>query len=139
MNTVLNASDYLRNHGIKPSLQRIAIMEYLLSHRIHPTVEDIYNALCEKIPTLSRTTIYNTMKLFASQGAVQVLTIDEKNTRFDVDVTLHAHFQCCSCGKILDISLGDDVCLPTVRIGNLEVTESHLYYKGFCPNCKQEQ
>ena len=28
----------LVSHGIKPSLQRIAIMNYLIENRIHPTV-----------------------------------------------------------------------------------------------------
>ena len=33
----------LQNHHIKPSVQRIAIMNYLMEHRTHPTVdENIY-------------------------------------------------------------------------------------------------
>jgi len=28
----------LQNHNIKPSVQRIAIMNYLIEHRTHPTV-----------------------------------------------------------------------------------------------------
>ncbi len=35
----------LQNHNIKPSVQRIAIMNYLMEHRTHPTVDEIYTAL----------------------------------------------------------------------------------------------
>ena len=35
----------LQNHNIKPSVQRIAIMNYLIEHRTHPTVDEIYTAL----------------------------------------------------------------------------------------------
>lgn len=49
---------------VKPSLQRIAIVEYLMENRIHPTADDIYHALCIQVPTLSKTTVYNTMRLF---------------------------------------------------------------------------
>ena len=41
----------LQNHNIKPSVQRIAIMTYLMEHRTHPTVDEIYTALAPSIPT----------------------------------------------------------------------------------------
>ena len=68
----------LQNHNIKPSVQRIAIMNYLIEHRTHPTVDEIYTALSPSIPTLSKTTVYNTLKLLSEQGAAQTLTIDER-------------------------------------------------------------
>ena len=52
MNTNINARDYLEKCGIKPSLQRIAIVEYLMENRIHPTADDIYHALCIQVPVL---------------------------------------------------------------------------------------
>ena len=70
--------DRLTAHGIKPSVQRLEIMKYLMTHHTHPTVEDVYTALCKKIPTLSRTTVYNTLRMFAEHKAAQMLTIDER-------------------------------------------------------------
>ena len=35
--------DRLLEHNIKPSMQRIAIMEYLMEHPIHPSADDIYS------------------------------------------------------------------------------------------------
>ena len=64
MNTGLGTREYLLKYDIKPSVQRMVIMDYLMSHRIHPSADEIYNALYPTIPTLSKTTIYNTMKLF---------------------------------------------------------------------------
>ena len=95
--------DYLLSYGVKPSVQRIAIMDYLLEHRTHPSIEDIYLALCDDIPTLSKTTVYNTLKLFVEHGAAQMLTIDERNVNYDGDVSLHAHFLCKKCNKIYDL------------------------------------
>ena len=73
----------LQGHNIKPSVQRIAIMKYLMEHRTHPTVDEIYTALSPTIPTLSKTTVYNTLKILSEQGAAQTLTIDERNTCYD--------------------------------------------------------
>ena len=71
--------DYLLSYNIKPSVQRIAIMDYLLAHKTHPCIDEIYMALCDDIPTLSKTTVYNTLKLFVEHGAALMLTINEKN------------------------------------------------------------
>ena len=69
---------YLRlvDCGIRPSMQRLSIMDYLLKHATHPTIDDIYKDLLPSIPTLSRTTLYNTLRLFAETNAAQLLTID---------------------------------------------------------------
>ena len=93
----------LQGHNIKPSVQRIAIMKYLMEHRTHPTVDEIYTALSPTIPTLSKTTVYNTLKILSEQGAAQTLTIDERNTCYDADTTPHSHFLCKRCGRIYDL------------------------------------
>ena len=33
-------------------------MDYLLKHKTHPCIDEIYMALCKEIPTLSKTTVY---------------------------------------------------------------------------------
>ena len=99
----MKSYDYLISYNIKPSVQRIAIMDYLLAHKTHPSIDEIYLALCKDIPTLSKTTVYNTLKLFVEHGAALMLTIDEKNACFDGDTSLHAHFLCKKCGKIFDL------------------------------------
>jgi len=50
--------------GIRPSVQRVAVYAYLCEHPVHPTVETVYSALSSDYPTLSKTTIYNTLRLF---------------------------------------------------------------------------
>lgn len=126
----------LIEHGIKPSVQRLAIMEYLIKHRTHPSVDEIYSALSLEIPTLSKTTVYNTLKLFAENGASVILTIDEKNANFDADMTPHAHFLCKQCGKIYDLPLS--VVENEGKINGHQITEQHFYYKGICKECLEK-
>lgn len=134
----MNVCDYLRSYDIKPSVQRIAIMQYLLEHKTHPSIDEIYLALCESIPTLSKTTVYNTLRLFTDHGAAQMLTIDERNACFDGDIRMHAHFQCRKCGKIFDFPMpvmeGDEA--QSLQEQGFYVDETQLYYKGICPQCK---
>lgn len=128
--------DYLISFGVKPSVQRMAIMDYLLTHRTHPTIEEIYLALCDDIPTLSKTTVYNTLKLLVDHGAAQMLTIDEKYTCYDADIKLHAHFLCKKCGKVFDLPAADmEEKVSSIQREGFKVEEVHQYFKGICPAC----
>lgn len=128
----------LQKHNIKPSMQRISIMKYLMEHRTHPTVDEIYTALSPAIPTLSKTTVYNTLKILSEQGAAQTLTIDERNTCYDADTTPHAHFLCKRCGKIYDLPYDATKKVVEMNMEGHEVQEIHYYYKGFCRHCKND-
>lgn len=132
----MESYERLITYNIKPSMQRMAIMDYLVEHRTHPSADEIYTALSPVMPTLSRTTVHNTLRLFAEQGAALMLTIDERNTNFDADTSAHAHFLCKECGKIYDLKakLDTKVTEEFQSEGN-EITEMHYYYKGICKNC----
>ncbi len=132
----MKAYDILLAHQVKPSLQRIAIMEYMMEHRTHPSAEEVYADLSESMPTLSKTTVYNTLRLFAENGAVLMLTIDDKNVNFDADTSQHAHFLCKKCGKIYDFHSQVGLRkLKDLRAEGHDVEEVHAYYKGICKNC----
>ena len=130
--------DYLLSFGVKPSVQRMAIMDYLLNHRTHPSIDEIYMALCDDIPTLSKTTVYNTLKLFVEHGAAQMLTIDEKYVCYVADLSLHAHFLCKKCNKIFDLPApAADELARQMNENGFQMEEAHYYYRGLCPKCKQ--
>ena len=136
---LMKTYDYLLSFNVKPSVQRLAIMDYLLTHRTHPSIEEIYLALCDDIPTLSKTTVYNTLKLFVEHGAAQMLTIDERNVCYDGDITLHAHFLCKHCNKIFDLPAPvEDEQIGKMKDNDFQVEEQHYYYKGICPSCKEK-
>jgi len=126
----------LLKFGVKPSLQRIAIMEYLMEHLTHPTADIIFNDLYPSIPTLSKTTVYNTLKLLEEQGAVRAITIDEKNQRYDADISPHAHFKCKRCGSVNDISVKNVSTFENIDSDDILLTDFQMYFKGYCKRCK---
>lgn len=136
MQNPVNTSELLCRHGIRPSLQRIAVMDYLLTHRTHPTADEIYGALAPQIPTLSKTTVYNTLTLFVTQGAATHITIDPRGSRFDGDTSVHGHFLCTCCGSLHDIFFDTPPILPTIDGGHI-THETQIYYKGVCAHCNE--
>ncbi len=126
----------LKEKGIQPSYHRLKILKYLMENKVHPTVDMIYRGLSAEIPTLSKTTIYNTLNLFAEKGLVAVLTIGERETRYDINVQPHAHFKCESCGRVYDlwdVKLDVSGAVPE----GFEISRVELYIKGICANCRK--
>ncbi|MGI5927325.1 MAG: Fur family transcriptional regulator, partial [Thermacetogeniaceae bacterium] len=63
----------LKTKNISLSYQRLKVLEYLTQNRCHPTVEQIFTELQKDIPTLSKTTVYNTLRILAEAGLVKVI------------------------------------------------------------------
>ncbi len=127
-------SKELKNKNIRLSHQRLKVLEYVANHRCHPTVEQIYTDLHKEIPTLSKTTVYNTLSTLIEAGLVKLISIEDNETRYDIVSENHGHFKCESCGTIydfkIDIDLFDSKDLNGFRINNKDV-----YFKGICQKC----
>jgi Fur family peroxide stress response transcriptional regulator len=124
----------LQAKGIKPTFQRVRILDALLRQRSHPTIKTLHDRLLRTVPTLSKTTLYTTLELFAARGLAARLTIDSGEIRYDGVAAPHHHFLCGRCGAILDL----DIACPTGRRGAIQghaIHEVHGYFKGVCKDC----
>lgn len=136
MTTHADPDTFLIEHGIRPSRQRRAIIKYLIDHPIHPTAEDVYQALYKEIDTLSRTTVYNTLRLFCTRGAAQMITLEENEMRFDARIQPHGHFKCVSCGKIYDFPCESFLTKNEKHLpAGFKAEEIQLYVLGTCSAC----
>lgn len=124
----------LKQAHVSPSEPRIAVYTYLYSHRIHPTVDTIFSSLSENYPTLSRTTVYNTLKLLVEKQLIQQLNIENGELRYDANVHFHAHFKCRVCGAVSDLF---DIPSPQMpaHSHHLHVESAQINYYGICPIC----
>lgn len=132
-----NVGDFLKTNGIKPSYQRIKIYEYLMQNKEHPTVDSIYNALNGQIPTLSKTTVYNTLKIFIDKGIAMAITIDDNEVRYDAWMDIHGHFKCTHCQQVTDFSVDFDSIVGEELL-DFDVLERQLFLYGVCKKCKEE-
>ncbi len=127
-------STELLNRKIRPSHQRIKVLEYLINNQSHPTVDQIYQDLQHEISTLSKSTVYNTVNLFLEAGLVRVISIEDNETRYDIITENHGHFKCTACGVIYNFAVAVDA-LATADLTGFKVTEKNVYFKGVCPRC----
>jgi Fur family peroxide stress response transcriptional regulator len=124
----------LTTKKIRPSKYRLKILEFLVDHRCHPTIERIYAELKPDNPGLSKTTVYNTLYTFLDAGLARALSIDEEETRFDIVIKTHGHFKCGICGSIFNFNINPDLLVIPDLLG-FKVDDKNVYFKGICPDC----
>ena len=134
MKEIQNIGSELLRFDIKPSYQRIKIYDYLLKNNIHPTVDMIYKKLANGIPTLSKTTVYNTLKLFEEHGIIKSVNIEENEIRYDVQTHIHGHFKCEQCGAIYDFGY-NYIDLKYSGLENFILNQTDVMIKGVCKTC----
>ncbi len=132
----MNAAMLLEAKQIRPSVLRIAVLEHLMHTKAHPTIEEIYHTLHPKMPTLSKTSVYNITKLLTEKGLLKAITIDEKQIRYDADVSMHGHFLCERCGRVLDFSLTG---ISDGALDGFSIHTKEVYYSGVCKSCLEDE
>ena len=131
-----NIVDTLMNSGIRPSPQRVAILESLLSRRDHPSAEMVFRDLRPSMPTMSKTTVLETMRRLQRAGIIRDVRCEEGELRFDGRPEFHVHFKCRECGGLFDIPVAGEhrkayADLPEGFV----VDDEQLIYYGFCKEC----
>ena len=124
----------LKDKNIRLSHHRIKVLEFLNDNRIHPTVDQIYIELHKELPTLSKTTVYNSLNALIDAGLVKVITIEDNETRYDIVTDNHGHFKCESCGKIYDFEINLSN-FTSKDLNDFKINNKDVYFKGICPDC----
>jgi Fur family iron response transcriptional regulator len=104
----------LKDRGIQPSAQRVAIAEFVLSTDSHPSADQVYGIVRDRLPVVSRATVYNTLNLLVSKGLLRELVLAPGKVVFDPHLEAHHHFIDEVSGRI------HDVPWDAVRVAHIE-------------------
>lgn len=129
-----NYGNFLEENGIRASSQRILMLEYLDQNHIHPTADRIYIDLSRKLPTISKATVYNNLKLFLNKGIIKEVNLDNSEIHYEMKIHDHAHFVCKKCGKIEDLDI-KNILIDTSNIEGFEIDSQDIFLKGICKDC----
>ncbi len=114
----------LRDHGIAPSAQRLAVAEHVLATEAHPSADEVFATVRRGFPMISRATVYNTLNLFVSKGLLRELILAEGRVVFDPKTDAHHHFVDDETGAIRDIPWK---ALEVSGVGDLSGFDVHEY------------
>ena len=128
----------LKEKSIKITPQRLEILMYLDKNRNHPTADQIFVNLKNKNPSLSKTTVYNSLEILNKNNIIQTINITGSESRYDIKSDIHHHFMCKKCGRIIDIDIECPNIRKTLEHGH-KIEEVHGYFKGRCRECIEEE
>ncbi len=132
---LLRYEETLRTADQFVTVQRRAMLKYLLRHQIHPTTAQIASAI-GRSGSASLATIYNNLALFAELSIVRTLRSPRGEVHWDIRTDRHHHLVCSDCGHVEDISQEHvDICIhPPEILSRVTHTEAWLVWN--CRLCK---
>lgn len=103
LNTMKDTIAILRQCGVQPTPQRIAVTDYILTTKDHPTADRVLERVRRECPTISRATVYNTLNLLIDKGLLRAQVLKEGTVVFDSNIERHHHFVDEDTGVVYDI------------------------------------
>jgi Fur family transcriptional regulator, stress-responsive regulator len=127
----------LRDRNWRLSPQRRVVAEVLVGDHVHLTAEELHDLARERLPEISRATVYNTLNELVAMGELLEVDVVDGPKRYDPNVgEEHDHLVCDSCHAIRDVPRARKP--PTIpegdRAGYL-VTAVEVTHRGLCPTC----
>ena len=127
-----------RERGLPLTVQRRDIFKAVLQRDDHPTADQIHDAVKDRIPGLSRTTVYRVLETLVELGVIRRLHHPGGTARFDGKVHRHHHLICRSCQEVIDIETKrfDKLKLAPSQQHGFEIEDFTVHFVGICSECR---
>ncbi|MEV0012964.1 transcriptional repressor [Streptomyces sp. NPDC051840] len=128
----------LRGCGWRMTSQRRVVAEVLDGDHVHLTADEVHLRAAERLPEISRATVYNTLGELVALGEVLEVSTVGRAKRYDPNAHRpHQHLVCSGCGAVRDVhpvgNALDD--LPEAERFGFTVGSAEITYRGLCPDC----
>jgi Fur family transcriptional regulator, iron response regulator len=89
-----NITDWLKEGGLRPTRQRLALASLLVGdgQNRHVTAESLYALSSGSGERVSLATVYNTLRAFCEAGLLNEVVVDGSKSYFDTRTDDHPHF-----------------------------------------------
>jgi Fur family peroxide stress response transcriptional regulator len=126
-----------RRRGLAVTIQRRAVFEALQERRDHPTADQVFEDVSQRVPGLSRTTVYRVLETLVDAGFARKVHHAGGVARFDPMTHRHHHLVCEACGRLVDV---DDAAVPALRLpeargSGFRVKDYSVSFLGLCGAC----
>lgn len=116
--------------------QRAVILETLRSVCTHPTADEVYTMVKQRMPRISLGTVYRNLDFLAANSDILKLESGGNTRRFDGTTAPHSHIRCIHCGRVADVS--GDIPEPStsrVQAEGFTITHARIDFEGVCEAC----
>ena len=126
-----------RERGLPLTVQRRAVLEALVRRRDHPTADQIFEDVSNRLPGVSRTTVYRVLDAFVKLGVARKVCHPDAAVRFEIESCRHHHLVCMECGKMVDLQDPrlDALPLPDGQALGFTLNDYSIQFRGKCLDC----
>ena len=100
--------DLLKSKGIRPTVQRLEILNAIHRKKQHLTAIDLSKIVNEHHPRVSRASLFKNLSLFLEVGLVKEIKIGSQETIYDSNMEDHHHIHDLSSNEFIDINIEPD-------------------------------
>ena len=93
--------------GIAVTHQRQVLYEVMQTMHGHPSPEEVYEAVHQRIPSISLATVYKNLHLFIHSGIFREVSLHHGSLRVEMNDRPHHHLVCTGCRSIFDVEEED--------------------------------
>ena len=134
--------DLCADHGIAVTHQRQVLYETMQSMHGHPSPEEVFASVKQRIPSVSLATVYKNIHLFVESGVFRELSIHHGTLRVEMNKQPHHHMVCSVCKKVSDLPEDDELRLGLQTAtgmlpGGFLVERVSMDVIGVCPDCQR--
>jgi Fur family ferric uptake transcriptional regulator len=117
------------------------VAEVFVGDHVHLTAEEVHDLARQRLPEISRATVYNTLNELVAMGEVLEVDVIDGPKRYDPNVgTEHDHLVCDSCHDIRDVPRSSKPpSIPEGAQAGYRVTAVEVTYRGLCPDCAERR
>jgi Fur family peroxide stress response transcriptional regulator len=130
--------EILHKNGLKATPQRLEILNILTKSHAHPTVEEVYQNVKKKFPTISPATVYKTVQVLKEARKIQELPFYDEKTHIDGNVEPHINLICLKCKKITDLinpKVAEFVNHYSEKV-DFKIEGQRIDFYGICKKCQ---
>ena len=119
----------------------MAVLEIFSSENQPLSVAEILVSLKQHGISVNKTTVYREMEFLLEKGVVSAVFLDEKHTKYELNLGHHHHLVCRECGNIEEIEMKEiEDLFPLIekklKRKNKFTNISHtLEFFGICEKC----
>jgi Fur family transcriptional regulator, peroxide stress response regulator len=130
-----------RAHGLPLTVQRRRIFEALADRTDHPTPNQVYAAVKDTLPGVSRTTVYRVLDTLVRVGVLAKASGPGASIRVDPRTSRHHHLVCARCDRIFDVdeeAVEHRIRPPDVRRQGFSIHGYSIHFTGLCAACQKQ-
>ena len=138
MKTTTDFEAVMHGHGIRPTANRLLVMQTLSEANRPLTLAELE----DRLVTLDKSSIFRALTLFRENHLIHAIENGDNTTAYELclshdhttDDDMHVHFFCERCHTTYCLN---DILIPSVALpSDYHMTTANYLIKGICPHCQ---